>query len=129
MDTKDREAAIRLSHTVIGVALKIHTRFGHGMREGVYETLLAGELREQGHVVKQQVSVPLKLDGHYFNKAFTPDLVVDGILVIEVKVKSAIVDADIKQVVTYLKLMNLPMGLILNFGTTSLRYGIKRVVN
>ena len=99
------------------------------MSEAVYETALAADLIKAGHSVRRQVPVPLDYQGQRVGSAFKIDLLVDEQIVVETKVVKAIGLHHIKQVVTYLKLTNLPLGLILNFGAPSMRYGIKRIIN
>lgn len=126
MDAKELTS---LSYTIIGVAIRIHSQLGSGMLESVYETVMTGELRSAGHIVQQQLVVPVVYGNYNFDKAFRLDLLIDEKIIVEVKSVSAIAPEHVKQVATYLKLMNLKLGLILNFGTPAMRHGIKRVIN
>lgn len=99
------------------------------MSESAYETMLAAELINSGHDVRRQVAVPLMYQNQRVGSAFKIDLLVDELIVVEIKVVKAIGLHHIRQVVTYLKAANLPLGLILNFGAPSMRYGIKRIIN
>ena len=126
MDAKELTS---LSYTIIGVAMRIHSQLGSGMMESVYETVLASELRKLGHHVQQQLAVPIQYAGFNFKKGFGLDLLVDEKIVVEIKSVSAVAPEHVKQVATYLGLMNLKLGLILNLGAPSMRYGIKRVIN
>jgi GxxExxY protein len=119
----------QLSHIVIGSALRIHSGLGPGLFENVYEIVLFRDLVAKGLSVERQKSVTFNFEGYVFERGFIADLVVEGTLLIEVKSIVKIGILEIKQVNTYLRLMELPLGLILNFGAASLRDGIKRVIN
>ena len=118
-----------LSYEIIGTAIRIHSELGSGLREAVYEAALASELRRGGHDVGQQVVIPITVGGRRIGKGARIDLIVDGQIALEVKSARGISMQDVKQIVTYLKVLDLRLGLILNFGVASLREGIKRVVN
>ncbi len=119
----------KLSYAIIGVAMKVHNELGSGMTEAAYEAALCHALAGAGHNVRAQVPVELNYEGARVAKAFRIDLVVDDRVIVEIKVVKAIGLHHIKQVAAYLKLTQLKLGLILNFGAPSLRYGIKRIVN
>jgi GxxExxY protein len=119
----------KLTFRIIGVAMRVHSELGPGLREDVYEAGLAAALHEAGHVVRQQVDIPITIAGRSFGKGARADLVVDDHVVIEVKAARGIGLHDVKQVLTYLKLLKLRVGLIFNFAAPSLREGIKRVIN
>ena len=118
-----------LSSIVIGKAILLHTRFGPGVYESVYEVLLEHELKKLNIPVRRQVKVPLEYDGLVFEEAFRADLIVDNRLLIELKSVEEIKPIFGKQVRTYLKLTNLSLGIILNFGQARLKDGIERVPN
>ena len=118
-----------LTYEVIGIAMEIHTEVGSGMREGVYEKLLATRLRQAEHNVAVQHPVRIQVGRERFDQAFRVDLLVDDVLVIEVKAATAITAENIRQVASYLRFMKLDLGLILNFGAGSMRQGVKRVIN
>jgi iron complex transport system substrate-binding protein len=119
----------QLSHIVIGSALRIHSGLGPGLLESVYEIVLFRDLLSQGLPVERQKPVNFTFDGYVFDRGFVADLVVDGKLLIEVKSIAKIGPVEVKQVTTYLRLMDLKLGLILNFGAASMRDGIKRIAN
>jgi GxxExxY protein len=119
----------QLSHIVIGAALRIHSGLGPGLFESVYEIVLFRDLLSRGLFVERQKPVTFTFDGYVFDRGFVADLVVEGQLLIEVKSIPKIGALEIRQTTTYLRLMDLRLGLILNFGASSMREGIKRIVN
>ena len=118
-----------LSHKVIGVALEIHRELGPGLLESVYEAILFAELQKNGLRVERQKSFPLKYKETYLEEAFRVDLLVEKKLVIEIKSLESLNNAHKKQVLTYLRCLNLRLGLLLNFGEATLQQGIVRIVN
>ncbi len=118
-----------LTSIVIDTALSIHIDVGPGLLESVYEQLLANRLRLQGLTVDRQLPVGAKIDGLDFPDAFRIDLLVDGKLLVEIKSLEKLAPIHAKQTLTYLRLMQLPLGLLINFGGITLKEGIKRVVN
>jgi GxxExxY protein len=118
-----------VTQDVIGVAMRVHSALGPGLFENVYELILAGKLAEMGYSVDRQVPIHIEFEGSHFPNAFKIDLCVDKQLVVEIKSVETMQPVHAKQLLTYLRLMDLPVGLIINFGTVMLRDGIKRVVN
>ncbi len=119
----------RIASQVVDAALRTHIRVGPGLLESVYETLLADELKQRGLRLERQKRVAIALDGRVFERAFRVDLLVEGQLVVEVKSVDAVLPTHWKQVLTYLRLMDLRLGLLINFGEAKLKDGLKRVVN
>jgi iron complex transport system substrate-binding protein len=113
----------------VDAALAVHRELGPGLLEAVYEVVLAHELRRRGLSVKRQLPVPINYDGLEFDEGFRLDLLVDDRLVIELKSVESLHPVHPKQVLTYLRLLNLPLGLLINFGAPLLKDGLKRVVN
>ena len=107
----------------------IHIDIGPGLLESVYEQLLANRLNQQGYKVDRQQSVGTKIDGLDFPDAFRFDLLVADRLLIEIKSVERLAPVHAKQTLTYLRLMNLPLGLLINFGGITLKDGLKRVAN
>lgn len=107
----------------------IHKELGPGLLESVYEIVLADALRHQGLSVQQQLPVPITFRGLAFSDAFRADLVVEGALIIEIKSVERNAPVHAKQLLTYLRLMKQPLGLLMNFGCDTFRDGVKRVVN
>ena len=119
----------QVTHDVIGLSMRIHSALGPGLFETVYETVLVGKLLEMGYVVQRQLPVDIEFEGTTFSSAFKVDLLVDNQLIIELKSCGQPNPLHAKQLLTYLRLKNLPVGLVINFGCLSLKDGIKRVVN
>jgi GxxExxY protein len=118
-----------ISAIVVGESIRIHRELGPGLFESVYETVLAGRLAARGLLVARQVSVPLEFDGHHFDAAFRIDLLVEERLVLEIKAVEQFSKAHGKQLLTYLRLLKQPVGLLLNFSAATMKEGIRRVVN
>jgi GxxExxY protein len=114
---------------VVEASIRIHRELGPGLLESVYEIVLAHDLKERGFKVERQVTVPLKYRGLEFDVAFKTDLVVNDLVIVELKSVEAINNAHLKQLQTYLKLMNLRLGYLLNFGEALMKDGIRRVAN
>jgi GxxExxY protein len=118
-----------LSSIVLEEAIAIHKEFGPGLFESVYESVLAGRLRRRGLIVERQVQVKAVFDGEAYDPAFKIDMLVDERLVIEIKAVEALSKAHAKQLLTYLRLLKQPVGLLLNFSGETMKDGIRRVVN
>ena len=114
---------------VIDECIAIHRELGPGLFENVYETVLAGRLEAKGVKVARQVKVPLEFDGHKFDAAFRIDLLLEDRLILEIKATEMLSKAHGKQLLTYLRLLKQPVGLLLNFSQATMKDGIRRVVN
>ena len=114
---------------VLDAAIKIHRRFGPGILESIYEQLLEAELARRGHKVERQKSVSFEYDGLLLENAFRVDLLIDGVVVVELKATEQMKPVFAKQVKTYLVAMNLQVGVVLNFGMATIKEGFTRVVN
>jgi iron complex transport system substrate-binding protein len=114
---------------IVDAAVKLHMRLGPGLLESVYETLLARELTRRGLIVSRQHPVSFDFDGIHFDDGFRVDLLVENSVVVELKSLEKIALVHSKQVLTYLRLMNLRVGLLINFGALALRDGLHRIVN
>lgn len=110
-------------------AIRIHRELGPGLLESVYETVLAGALARAGHKVDRQRPIDMEFEGEQFRGAFRADIVVNDRVLIEVKSTERLQPVHGKQLLTYLRLMNQPVGLLINFGGATLREGFKRIVN
>lgn len=115
--------------TVIDTAIQIHKDFGPGMLESVYEQILANMLKSRGLVVETQKQIDIPYNGIIIPNAFRLDLLINNQLIIEVKATEANHPVYFRQLHTYLKLMNLPLGLLLNFGFPLMKDGIERIIN
>lgn len=118
-----------LSGIVVDESFHIHTGLGPGHLESVYEAVLARRLEQRGLKVERQKPVTFEFDGMLFNEGFRADLIVEGQLVEELKSVEQLAPVHSKQVLTYLRLLDLRVGLLVNFGAPTLKAGLKRVVN
>ena len=114
---------------IIPTALNIHRELGPGLLESVYETILFDELRRAGLDVQCQVAVPIIYKTRQFREAFRADLVVENRVLIELKSVETLNKAHKKQLFTYMKLMHIRLGYLLNFGAPLMKDGISRIIN
>ena len=119
----------KLASTVIDTAFHLHRDLGPGLLESVYEAVLAHELGARGLMVERQKPVPVHYQGVVLDEGFRLDLLVEKRLIVELKSVEELHPVHPKQVLTYLRLMDLPLGLLINFGAPLLKQGVKRVVN
>ncbi len=119
----------RIASEVVDAAVKLHIRIGPGLLESVYECLLADALQRRGLAVERQKRVKIVLDEHEFDRAFRIDLFVEKCFPVEVKSVDVLLDTHWKQLLTYLRLMDLRLGLLINFREARLKDGLKRVCN
>ena len=126
MEQHDIEA---LAKVAIDCGFQLHDEIGPGLLEAAYEAFLAASLAERGLRVEVQKPAPVTYRGAVIREAFRIDLLVEGMLIIEVKSLERIAPVHSKQLLTYLRLMNLPVGLLMNFGSHLFRDGLKRVIN
>ena len=115
--------------TAIDCGFRIHRDLGPGLLESVYEQLLAASLSRTGLKVERQKPVSFTFDGMEFIDGFRIDLMVDDSLIIEIKSVEALSKMHGKQMLTYLRLMQQPVGLLMNFGGATFKEGIRRIVN
>src|SRR5690606_24237398 len=118
-----------ISAEVVDAAIGIHRRLGPGLLESAYETVLAAALARRGLRVDRQVPVDIECDGMRFPAALRIDLQGEERLIVEIKSVEALSKAHGKQVLTYLRLTDQPVGLLLNFAGATMKEGIRRVVN
>ena len=118
-----------LSFKIIGIALELHRNVGPGLLESSYENALVYDLREAGLEVKQQVPVPFLYKEIKMEVGYRLDIIVENKIIIEVKSVELVAPVHYAQLLTYLKLSNMKLGLLINFNTKLLREGIHRVVN
>jgi GxxExxY protein len=118
-----------LAAIAVDCGFRLHKEIGPGLFESVYEVLLADALRERGLDVATQVSVPIRHRNVFIEKAFKVDLLVERTLVIELKSTERDSALYPKQLLTYLRIMKLPLGLLMNFGQETFKQGVQRVVN
>jgi iron complex transport system substrate-binding protein len=118
-----------LSAIVVDCGYRLHVEAGPGLLETVYEVVLAKMLANRGLTVERQVPVPIRLMGMTFEEGFRADIIVEGRLLIELKSVEHLVSVHPKQVLTYLRLLELPLGILINFGAPTFKDGCKRIVN
>ena len=118
-----------LSYKVIGCAMEVHNVLGPGLLESVYEKALVHELKEKGLLVQTQLEVEVNYKGMNIGEGLRLDLLVNDELIVELKSVDEFKPVHYKQLLTYLKLMNKRVGLLINFNIDNLKDGIKRVVN
>ncbi|MDF8333410.1 GxxExxY protein [Novosphingobium cyanobacteriorum] len=118
-----------LTAAVIDEAIRIHRELGPGLFESVYESILAGRLDALGMRIERQLTLPVEFDGKRFDAAFRVDMRVEGCLVLEIKAVDQLSKAHERQLITYLRLMKQPVGLLLNFSGATMKEGIRRMVN
>lgn len=123
------DAIERAARIAVDCGFHIHDDLGSGLLESAYEALLSEALRQAGLAVIRQVPVPLQYRGVVVDNAFKIDLLVENCLIIELKSIERLLPVHGKQVLTYLRLMDLPLGLLMNFGQALFKDGVKRVVN
>jgi GxxExxY protein len=118
-----------ITGAVIDASIKIHRELGPGLLESVYEVVLARDLARRGFSVERQKTVAFDYDGMHFEEGLRIDLLVNGCVVIELKSVEKLSPVHSKQLLTYLRLMKLPVGLLINFGASTLKEVLQRVVN
>lgn len=118
-----------LSKIVVNCAYQMHVEIGPGLLETVYEAVLQKLLIEKGLKVTRQQVIPINLMGLSINEGFRADLIVEEMLLIELKSVEKLSPIHAKQVLTYLRLLNLPLGLLINFGAPTFKEGCKRIVH
>ena len=118
-----------ITGSIVDAAYKIHTGLGPGLLESVYEAVLARELEKGGLVVERQKVISFEYDGIRFDEGLRVDLLVEEMVVVELKSVEMFAPVHAKQVLTYLRLLHLPVGLLINFGAPTLKEGLHRIVN
>jgi GxxExxY protein len=118
-----------ITGAIIDASIKIHKDLGPGLLESVYEVVLARSLERRGFQVERQKSIRFEYDGMVFEDGFRTDLLVDGCVVVELKSVETLARVHSKQLLTYIRLMHLPVGLLINFGGETLKEGLHRIVN
>lgn len=125
----DAEEINAITGRVLDCAIEIHRNLGPGLLESVYETILERKLTGIGYQVQRQVSVPIHYEGMTFDEGFRADLIIDRLVCIELKSVETLAPVHSKQLLTYLKLLGLEVGLLINFGSPTLKEGLHRIVN
>jgi GxxExxY protein len=129
-DTKATKASsLALSHTIIGAAIEVHRVIGPGLLESVYEMALCRELWIRGIDVERQVAVPVRYKGGILSCDIRLDVVVENNVILEIKSVEKLTPVHRAQLLTYLRLRDLWLGLLINFNVEVLRHGVRRVLN
>ena len=119
-----------LTGEIVGAAIEVHRELGGpGLLEEIYESAMMYELRLRGIAVEQQVAVPVLYKGHNIKKPHYLDLLVEGRVIVELKAVEKCSKLFESQLLTYLRLAQLNVGLLINFGETQVRHGVRRVIN
>ena len=119
----------QIAQMVVDAAFHIHKELGPGLLESVYEVVLARDLEKRGLEVVRQKPVPIVYDGVKFDEGFRADMVVQDKVLLELKAVEEIATVHKKQLLTYLRLTNKRLGLLINFGSSMIKNGIFRIVN
>ena len=118
-----------VSGMIIDCSIRIHRKLGPGLLESVYQRILAYELRKAGLQVETEVPIPIRWDGKTIDEAFRADLVVNNVVLVELKPVEKTSAVHRKQTLTYIRLANLQLGLLINFGASLLKNDLHRLVN
>jgi len=118
-----------IAKEIVDAAYKIHTRFGPGLLESAYEAMLAYELKKRGLGVVRQQPIPIVYEGVKLEVGYRADLIVEGKVIVELKSVEETAPVHKKQLLTYLKLADKRLGLLINFGQVLIKTGITRVVH
>jgi GxxExxY protein len=118
-----------IAEAIVDASLRIHRDLGPGLLESVYEAILARVLQNRGFHVERQKVIRFEYEGLVFKDGCRADLLIDGRVIVEIKSVDHLARAHPKQLLTYLKLSNVRVGLLINFGAPTLRDGLRRVVN
>ncbi|HYG08428.1 MAG TPA: GxxExxY protein [Pyrinomonadaceae bacterium] len=118
-----------IAKEIVNAAYKIHTTLGPGLLESVYEATLAYELGKKSIIVIRQQPIPVVYESVYMDIRFRADLIVGGLVIVELKSVEMVAPVHRKQLLTYLRLADKRLGLLINFGTELIKDGITRVVN
>ena len=119
----------QMATTAVDAAFAVHFEFGPGLLESAYEACFARELELRGIEYQRQLPVPLNYKGKLIEVGFRADVVIEGKLLIELKAVEQVIPVHKAQVITYLKILKLPLGLLINFNEVLIKDGIQRVLN
>ena len=118
-----------IAKIIVDAAFHVHKRLGPGLLESVYEVVLAHELTKRGLKVNRQVPVAIVYDDIKFDEGFRADLIVEEKIIVELKSVEKVIPVHKKQLLTYLRLADKRLGLLINFGSELIRDGVSRVAN
>ncbi|MCH7399175.1 GxxExxY protein [Belliella sp. DSM 107340] len=118
-----------ISQKIVGAAIEVHKQLGPGLLESSYEVCLAYELRQLGLNIQTQVTLPVIYKEVQLNAGYRIDILVENKVIIEIKAVDALADIHTAQILTYLRLKDLKLGLLINFNSVRVIDGLKRIVN
>ncbi len=118
-----------IAKIVVDLAYQIHTRLGPGLLESAYQAVLAYELHKKGLRFQTEVNMPVHYDGITVDAGYRADIIVENLVILELKSVEKIHDVHKKQLLTYLKISDMHLGLLINFGAATIKEGITRIVN
>ncbi len=118
-----------ISAIVVDICYKMHVKLGPGLLESVYEAILYYELTKKGLAVERQKALPVFWDELKLDIGFRTDLIVENKLILEIKSIEKITEVHAKQIMTYLKITQIKLGLLINFNVPLIKFGITRIVN
>jgi len=118
-----------ITRSIIECAIKVHSTIGPGLLESAYQECLFYELKKQGHKVEKEKPLPLIYDDIKLECGYRVDLLIDNMVIVELKAVNELKSLHTAQLLSYLKMANIKVGLLINFNVTLLKYGIKRIVN
>jgi GxxExxY protein len=114
---------------IVDTAVQLHQKLGPGLLESVYHAVMPRALERRGLLVECNRTIPFEFEGMQFSHGLVVDLLVNGLIVVELKSVETLAPVHFKQVLTYLRLLDLPVGLLINFGSATAKEGIHRIVN
>jgi iron complex transport system substrate-binding protein len=118
-----------ITGAVIAAGVRIHRKLGPGLLESVYEVILARDLTRLGFHVERQKPITFEFEGTTFESAFRPDLIINDTVIVEIKAAHAQDPVFQRQLLTYLKITNLRLGLVMNFGMETMMAGVRRIAH
>lgn len=124
-----KKEVTQLSYEIVGFTIKVHSSLGPGLLESIYEECLKHELLKNGYDVKQQMIIPVMYDGIKLNTKLIVDLLVNDCIVVEIKAQEETLPVHEAQLLTYMKVLKKPQGLLINFFTTNITKSMKPFVN
>jgi iron complex transport system substrate-binding protein len=125
----DRRRINEVTGIIVDACVKLHMALGPGLLESVYETVLARDLERRGLRVERQKPISFEYDGLYFHEMLRLDILVESLVVVEIKSVERPAPVHAKQLLTHLRLLRLPIGLLANFGANTMKEGLQRIVN
>lgn len=124
-----RSGIEEIASVVVDCGYQLHRNLGPGLLESAYEAILADQLIRRGIYVERQKPIPIRYDGLELAEGFRADLMLEGKLLVELKSVERLSPLHSKQVLTYLRLLDLPLGLLINFGGSTFKEGVRRIAN